>query len=115
MTPFLLILALGLVNWFGTLLIVESEFFRGLREWVAKRDYESERRFGFWFWEKAHYMINCHMCAGTWVAFVLVWFAPPLFGIGFLNFVVLSLLIKALGHLTLVIHKLGEALTDRSK
>jgi len=111
----LLILGLGLVNWFGTVLVVESEFFRPLRDWIGARYDNAERRFTDWFWWKAGYMINCHMCAGTWVALALVPFAPALFGAGVLPYVVTGLLIKAIGHLILVVHKLGEEKTNRDK
>lgn len=105
----ILILLLGLVNWFGTLLVVESEFFRPLRDWTGTRAKNAERKLGRLFWRKVDFMINCHMCAGTWVGFALAAFAPPIFGAGVIPFLIVALLIKAIGHLTLVVHKVGEA------
>jgi hypothetical protein len=112
----LIILALGLANWFGTLLVVESEFFRPLRAWLEDRYANAERRFANWFWWKINYMINCQMCAGFWVALFLAPFAPALFpffwGAGF---IVTALVIKAIGHLILVLHKYGEEKTNLAK
>lgn len=109
-------LLLGLANWFGTLLVVESEFFRPLRAWCEDRYTNAERRFSSWFWWKVNYMINCQMCAGTWVGLALAPLAPAIFpSLWGLGFVVTALVIKAIGHLILVLHKLGEAKTNRDK
>ena len=108
----MLIIALGLINWFATYLIVESEFFKGYREWVDRRAERAERFLTFWFWQKIAYFKDCHACTGTWVGLALAPFAPAVFGPGILPFVLVALLVKAIGHLVLVVHKYGEALTE---
>lgn len=124
-----LLLALGLVNWFATLLVVESEFFRPVRAWISRHASNARRRrdnaqtrIGWWFWRalaygrgRVDFMINCHMCAGTWVGFFMVPFAPMVFGTGITGWVLTGLLIKALGHGVLVLHKLGEERTRQHK
>lgn len=117
MEAMLLFIGLGFVNWFGTLLIVQSELFRPLRELVYKlRDralrqaLHAERQltmFGYrWLFrllKKVGYLVDCHMCAGTWVGMALAPFAPMVFGSGFFAYLVVGLLIKALGHFILVL------------
>lgn len=126
------VLYAGLVVWFATYILVESELFRPLREWVAMHEdvaemvhdsaVESEpvkvvRQTGrtFALWRRARYLIGCHTCAGTWVGFAVAAALPgvrPLGG-GVVGFVLAGLVFKAVGHLVLVLHKLGESLADR--
>jgi hypothetical protein len=108
----MVVAALGLVNWFATLLVVESEFFRPVRDWIHGRSLNAKRAFTSWAWWKIDFMINCHMCAGTWVAMLLVPLAPLIFGPGIVPYIAVGLLIKAIGHIILVLHKLGEAYTQ---
>lgn len=109
-----LIIALGLVNWFATYLVVESEFFRSLREWIERKERDAKRQFTYWFWGRMDYLFNCHTCSGTWVGLVLAPFAPSIFGGGFFSYIVVALLIKSIGHLTLVVHKFLEGKTKCS-
>lgn len=124
-----LLLVLGLVNWFGTFLLVESEFFRPYRQFVDDRYHKSLDRAlqdptfleqftsgdtteaqvmealnvsGSKFWREARYFVHCHTCTGTWVGFALAAVAVhPLVLHGVVGFVVTALAIKALGHITL--------------
>lgn len=125
-------IALGLVNWLVTLLLVESEVTRPIREWVDNRfkaawydtsvpkEYASpanpvinvqDAGWRIVFWYKLKYFTCCQLCAGTWVGWVLAaitisWNAP--LGTGVLGIVLAGLLYKAIGHLVLVIQKVGE-------
>jgi hypothetical protein len=124
LTVVLYFLALGLINWFSTLLLVESEFFRPMRDWVVNyaanweafmRAPPTARRFVVWYWRAARliwtklaYVSDCHVCIGTWVGLALVPWAPVVFGAGVVPFILTGLLIKAIGHLILVAHKVGE-------
>lgn len=92
--------ALGLVCWLVTAIVVESELFRPLRAWVDRhaRPYKPSPIEGFsaaWaaifraalfgttfetkkpvplrgrLWMKASYLISCHLCAGTWIGLAL--------------------------------------------
>ena len=137
MTVVLYFLAFGLINWFATLLFVESEFFRPIREWIinyaaywenltevwrstaGRVPKPTVRRFTVWYWRlseavwtKLAYVCECHMCLGTWVALALVPWAPIVFGAGVIPYLLTAMLIKAIGHLILVAHKLGEKATD---
>jgi hypothetical protein len=121
-------LALGLVNWLATVLLVESEVTRPIREWVDKR-YRSARirypelsasnwapevsRHGWRtvLWYKARYFVGCQLCTGTWVGWILAaltigWHAP--LGTGILGIVLAGLFYKAIGHIVLIGQKLAE-------
>lgn len=115
------IVLLGMANWLATLLIVESELFRPLREWIF-RHWQNAIRFDSDFtatelmenvqvletfhesylWRQAKYLVNCHLCVGVWVGFaealVLV---HPLIGSGVVGIVLTALVFKAIGHATL--------------
>lgn len=99
------LLALGLANWIATTILVDSEFTRPLREWaedLAIRAYDSDRwRLGQVL-DKVRYLIGCHLCAGTWLAAALA--GATGFRVaedGAVGFVVGSLAVKAVGHITL--------------
>lgn len=124
----LTILALGLVNWFATTLVVESEFFRPLREFVSHRQLTAEMhrgraerqlellwtRWRYWAWSRVAYLIGCHMCTGTWLGFLLVPFAPAIFpGPAWAVFIVTALLIKAIGHMILVLQHMFQGIGSR--
>ncbi len=108
-----LVIFLGLANWLGTTIIVESELFRPLREWVNNRRIKAEgytmisERYGVitcpWrcrAWGKATYLVSCHLCAGTWVGLAIAAVAgSPVPGV--LGFVLGGLVFKAIGHITL--------------
>lgn len=124
-----LLIVLGLVNWFGTFLLVDSEFFRPYRQFVDRRHdasidralqdpaflaqfavgdttetqvFEALQVSGSTFWREARYFVHCHTCTGTWVGFALAAVAVhPLVLHGVVGFVVTALAIKALGHITL--------------
>lgn len=121
------VLALGLVCWIVTAILVESDLFRPLREWLEfeadtwqqvrdmgdedssfryKRDVPLEV-----FFRKAKYLVACHLCAGTWVALLLAALIDVRpFGHGFLGWLLAGLVVKAVAHLTLVLQKAGERL-----
>lgn len=109
------LLLLGIACWFGTLLVVESEFFRPVRRWIDDRETAAQRLLTAWFWSRAAYMINCQMCAGMWVGLALAPFAPMIFGPGILQFLVVAVMIKGIGHFFLVVHKYLEELTNHHK
>lgn len=119
----LIVLALGLANWFATTLIVDSEFFRPLREWVARKNVNAVEAFSAdtpfrtrvreVFWRKTMYLVGCHTCTGTWVGFAIAAFLPtslvvpgiwPVAGL-----VLNALAIKAVGHLVLAWVNRSEA------
>jgi len=95
----------GLVNWMATLILVEGKIFEPVRN-RARGEY-------------SRYFVGCHLCTGTWVgiaeavAFTLAGVALPFAG----WFLVLAnaLAIKAVGHLILVVFKLGDASVDHVK
>lgn len=92
------VLALGAVTWLVTTIVVESEIFRPLREWVGQRFGEES---------KLAYLAHCHLCAGTWVGLLVAAASPyrplastlPLGGI-----LLAGLLYKAIAHLILAIN-----------
>ncbi|RJQ55647.1 MAG: hypothetical protein C4521_01910 [Actinobacteria bacterium] len=109
----LLVILVGIVNWWLTTLFVDSLFFEGWRRWV-------ERHFGEH--SKITYLIHCHMCLGTWVGLGLAVFIPgPLLWEvrigwhGVLDYLTLSwllngLLYKGVGHLFLEVAAAGKHL-----
>lgn len=127
------ILGLGVVVWLATLILVESEFTRPLREWLDEQanlwttvwndgepvwmnngytdpDHVRFDKTREVFWRKARYLAGCHLCAGCWIAAATVAVVPVhAFRAGFVGFVLDAALIKAVAHLTLVLHKAGEA------
>src|SRR5678816_537318 len=109
-----LLIALGLVNWIATTILVDSSLFAKWRSWpITRWDYTARRCFaqeatgrGRWarycvasrWLAKLHELVNCHLCMGTWVAFIQAAF--------FLDgpwyvWTTGALLIKAIGHLVL--------------
>lgn len=120
----------GIVCWLATLILVESELFRPLREWV---DYHRQwsaidriynRRRPPWhkawvypFWSKLGYLVGCHLCAGTWVGLVIA--AVTGYRVdgqyGFVGFVLAGLAIKAVGHLTLEVAALLARLAPKEE
>lgn len=118
------VVALGLVNWLVTTILVESELFKPLRRWVRAR-YEFHRfgprraeRSAWWdldldrnldrpfharrtaLWHKVDYLVGCHLCAGTWIGIALAGIAGGPFA-GVVGIILNGLLYKAIGHLTL--------------
>lgn len=120
------VIALGLINWIATTIIVESEIFRPMREAIQFRRVHKfdlplemtdgqrmvisqyERRTSK-LWEKAAYFVGCHMCTGTWVGLAEAVFIGSIFS-GFVGIVASGLLFKAIGHLTLELVALGRSL-----
>jgi Protein of unknown function (DUF1360) len=125
-----LLLGLGLVNWLGTMLLVESEFFRPWRDWADHKHGDSIDRAisdpafleqfaqvgevtetqvlgalqvtGSKFWREVRYFVHCHTCTGVWVGFALAACAVhPLILSGLVGFVLSALAIKAIGHVVL--------------
>jgi hypothetical protein len=97
---------LGLATWIATSIIVEAEIFRDVREAVDKL-HENHPN---WFTYKLRYLIQCHMCTGIWVAATISLFVPPVVGAGVVGFGLTALAIKGIGHLFLVMHKVGDAI-----
>ncbi len=116
-------IALGLVNWLVTLLLVESEVTRPMREWVQHQfekasNWEAQLitptvRNDGWrvvLWYKAKYFVGCQLCTGTWIGWLMAAFTPwnrPL-GTGVLGVLLAGFLYKAIGHLVLIIQKKME-------
>ncbi len=113
-----LILGLGLVNWIATTILVDSTLTEALRtkpivKWQANASFCMASEYAMdgtgrakWtkhcvlarFWAKVHQLVNCHLCLGTWVAFIQAAFfirGPWYVWISY------ALLIKAVGHLIL--------------
>lgn len=91
-------LLLGAVVWFVTTVIVESELTRPIREAIVAR-----------FPGKVGYLVNCHMCAGTWVGLGVGFLHPLALGSGWVVACLLSgLAYKAVGHLILGVNNLLE-------
>jgi hypothetical protein len=92
------VVLLGLVNWIATTIVVESEFFRPLRDGIAQIGERRPRHRAAW--EKASYLVGCHLCTGTWIGLVqALVFGSPWAGVP--GLVAGGLVYKALGHLTL--------------
>lgn len=111
----LLMLMLGVANWFATTLIVESELFRPLRDFPAERYNNAvakESHRGAAFWSKIRYLVGCHMCTGTWVGLAMALFVPWVVG-GFAGYLMTALVIKGIGHLVLMLVNMGEAAIER--
>jgi hypothetical protein len=116
----------GLVCWLVTLILVESELFRPLRQWLElRRDLAVHgpvaRDWNWRFehapyavqalhprrarrWEKARYFMCCHLCTGVWVGLALGLLLPGPLELWVLN----GLLFKAVGHLALCVQKTLE-------
>jgi len=120
------VIALGLINWLVTLLLVESEVTRPIREWVNNRYLLTSIAYAVestptvhsdgWkpvLWYKAKYFVGCQLCTGVWVgqviAILTMWNKP--LGSGVLGVVFAGLLYKAIGHLVLILQKVGEKLS----
>lgn len=85
MTEWSSVIALGLVCWISTTVLVESELCRPVRERLRG---------------KLAYLIGCHLCTGTWIAFALVaFFGSP--WAEWYGFIAGALLVKAVAHLVL--------------
>lgn len=97
----------GFAVWMGTLVLVEGEIFRDFRELFDKL----HNRYENWLTYKLRYLVGCHLCTGIWVAAIASLFIPPLIGSGFVGWGLTALAIKGVGHLILVVQKLGEAKT----
>ena len=99
----MLVVWAGLVNWIATTILVEGELFRPVRErvggWVPPTNPFSFFGGGYWRRPKVAYLVQCHLCTGTWVGFVLALVVPGPFEF----FVLDGLLYKAVGHLTLTV------------
>lgn len=110
-----IILIAGALNWFTTLVLVEGFIFKKRRERVKFQ----ARRLAKWCLkcpspgfmrrnlgataQKMVYFVECHLCMGTWVGFVLASFMPvpvhiPAWGA---TTIVNGLLFKAVGHMIL--------------
>lgn len=135
------VLALGLVCWLTTLILVESELVRPVRDWVDRCHERTGARAlvgGLWvsddgdptvaalaslrrgprrthvLWGKLRYLIGCHLCTGTWVGLVLAWMTSTrLVLTGAAGIVLAGLLVKAVGHVVLEVTALMRVLTKR--
>lgn len=83
----------GLVCWLVTMIVVESEMFRPVREMrlIEERP-------------KLAYLVNCYLCAGTWIGIALGLLVPGPLGLFLLD----GLLYKAAGHALLILQRVGE-------
>lgn len=94
----------GLVVWLVTLILVEGEIFRPVREllsgYVPAHWVDATPRFKISEYNrrpKLAYLVGCHLCTGTWVGLGVAFLIP-----GPLPHVVLNgLLYKAIGHVVL--------------
>jgi hypothetical protein len=102
---------LGLAAWIATSTIVEAEIFRDVREAIEKL----HNRYDNWFTYKLKYLIGCHMCTGIWVAAVIALFVAPIASSGIVGWGLTALAIKGIAHLFLVVHKLGDSITEYYK
>jgi|FLYL01.1.fsa_nt_gi hypothetical protein len=94
------VIALGLVNWIATTILVESELFRSVREYVDRRAWDARWEWSRRVWNKARYLIRCHLCTGTWVGLVQASvFGSPWDGVT--GWIAGGLLYRAVGHLVL--------------
>lgn len=104
--------ALGIVNWIATTIIVESELTAPLRAWIVNRRDQADERYvagamegqpwAYLAWRKVAYLVGCHLCVGVWVALAEV--SVGLFGVsidGLAPLVGYTLLVKGIGHLIL--------------
>lgn len=93
----MLVVALGIVCWLTTLIVVESELFREPREFCTNR-----KGRGFCS-NKLAYLVGCHLCTGTWIGLLIAVLTPAIrpFGPGVLGLVLVGLTYKAIGHITL--------------
>lgn len=91
-------IALGLACWIATMVVVESELFRPLREWLDRRYIKHGRVHQ----NKLRYLVSCHLCTGTWIALAIQAVAPIHVVTGVGAFVLNALFIKAIGHGALI-------------
>jgi hypothetical protein len=126
MRPETQIIALGLVVWLLTEIVVSSELLRPLRHWVAGRSEAAQEglwaRQGAWdalrasgkrlsanpaflvrarrratLWAKVSYLVTCHLCAGVWLGIGVAVLAGGPFG----NVLIDGFAYKAVAHLVL--------------
>ncbi len=102
------VLGLSVVVWFVTLVIVEGEIFRPLRErieeWAATHgtrngDYRDRLAYGF----------HCHMCCGVWVGLLgagLTPYRPISSTLPAVSWFLSGLLYKGVAHLILALNHL---------
>lgn len=116
MLPYVaLLIFLGIANWLATTILVEAEITRDYRDWIGKKyDYANEhpRSRSAWGWYKLKYLVGCHLCTGIWVAIVMAAFVPSVIATPVVGFGLTALIIKGIGHMVLVLHKLGEATSN---
>lgn len=103
-----LMLLLGLAAWIATSTIVEAEIFRDVREFTDRLN----ERHDNWLTYKLRYLVHCHMCTGIWVSAVIALFVAPFVSSGIVGWALTALAIKGIAHLFLVVHKLGDSITD---
>ena len=99
------LLVAGLVNWIATLVLVEGKIFEPVRNAVSG--------------EYLSYFVRCHLCTGVWVgiaeAVAFTALGAPVPFAGWWLVLANALAFKAVGHLILVLHKLGDAVINRVK
>lgn len=134
-------LALGLVCWLTTLILVESELARPVREFVDRCADRTGPRLlvaGQWvpddgdpttaafatlrrgprlthgLWRKLRYLVGCHLCTGTWVGLGLAWATSTRLALtGAAGLVLGGLLVKAVGHVVLEVTAVCRAVSAR--
>jgi hypothetical protein len=109
-----LVLYAGLVNWLATWIIVEAEVFREVREWFkAKCASLPNKTLG----KKLCYLVECQLCAGTWVGLGLSLFlgGPMEVSIPMIGWMLNGLLYKAVGHLILEVQANLMTMTEERR
>lgn len=111
----------GLVNWLATTIVVESELFRPLREWIGGKTWQytiyggKTAREDHYEWQrpKLAYFLGCHLCTGTWIGLAEACVLRPLPWSGLAGIAASGLLFKAVGHLVLDIVATARAWRDQ--
>jgi hypothetical protein len=132
-------IALGFVCWLVTMIIVDSELVRPIRDWIDNKRTQAERDRKLWWamldgydpeddwetgldgsprikrriilWRKARYLVGCYLCTGVWVGLILSALTLGIapLGGGVLGWLLNGLLYKAVGHCVLIWQKYMEA------
>lgn len=102
----------ALITWLVTMIVVDSELFRPLREWVRERRDRADKKFSrsYRAWNKLSYLVGCRLCAGVWIGFGAALVLPGPTGIFLLD----GLIYKAGAHLLLIGQHVAEAYVARA-
>lgn len=125
------VLFAGLIVWITTCILVTSELTAPIRDWFeSKRDdadvawistgfsygsaQEKHLQRFYTFWDKVSYLVNCTLCAGTWIGLFVALVVPNIrpFGSGVIGWLLAGLLLKAIAHGLYVFQRLLEELAN---